>query len=204
MNSVIKCTDCHNTDAFESTTGRAPTTGATPDTPGGPHGSVYPSILRANFWSTLPGPDTWNPANFNLCFRCHASGQLMGGSTNFDDQIDGRDNLHEVHLDHRSDKAQAICMSCHYNIHSNVEAPNTQYNIDGVVTNTPPDGIPTRLVNFHPNIVGIGGRPRPEWGFNTSTKERRCYLECHSIGGGVGGGEVMNGLPYRPASGDIP
>jgi predicted CXXCH cytochrome family protein len=197
--SVIKCTDCHNTNAYENDTGRMRSTGTTAADPVGPHGSTYQSILRAPYWNQLPGPSSWNANNFKLCFRCHSANLLLSDNngSEFDDQVDGRDNLHNVHLDDRSNKAGAICQSCHYNIHSNQTSTTTQYNVDGVVTNTPPTGVTTALINFHPNIRGIGGRPRPEWWYRSSDQERRCYLQCHTPGGGTGG-ETMNGLPYGP------
>lgn len=55
-----------------------------PDTPQGPHGSIYKRILRANYDTTIgtsenkpPGTATdprnsFNPQNFALCFNCHA------------------------------------------------------------------------------------------------------------------------------------
>lgn len=225
--SVIKCTDCHNNNTYEGTSGRAPSTGSPSSPPVGPHGSIYGSIRRARYENTLPGPATWSSANFNLCFRCHDVAKLVtarrfneGAQTNFDDerqdaQCNGQSkgNLHWVHLIDRIDKGQPLCKSCHYNIHSNQEAPNTQYNIDGFVTNTPPPGTPTRLVNFHPNIRPISGRPRPEWRFATITKKRQCFLECHSQNGGIGGGAIMGGEAgeaggkkafYCPPSGDLP
>jgi predicted CXXCH cytochrome family protein len=211
-NAVIKCTDCHNSNAYESTSGRAPSYGTGVSTPVGPHGSTYGSIRRANYQNTLPGPSSFNSSNFNLCFRCHDVNKLTrrrfsdGAQTNFNDEgcggcanEKGRDNLHWFHLVDKVDKAQALCKSCHYNIHSNQEAPNTQYNINGFVTTTPPAGTPTRLVNFHPNIRPIGGRAKPEWWFNTATKERRCYLQCHAPSNAT-----MSGFSYRPPSGDLP
>jgi predicted CXXCH cytochrome family protein len=209
VSSVIKCTDCHNSNAYENTAGRAPTTGTTPNQPVGPHGSSYASILRARYWNSLPGPQTWNSANFNLCFRCHSVTALTaeqtgsGARTNFYDTINGKNNLHWVHLIDRIDKSRPRCKDCHYNIHSNVEAPNTQYRIDLTLFQTPPPGTPSRLVNFDPSVRGIGGRPKPEWWFNTTTRERRCYIQCHNPDG-TPGGATMNGDPYRPTSGDLP
>ncbi|MFQ5657870.1 MAG: cytochrome c3 family protein [Candidatus Methylomirabilales bacterium] len=215
--SVIKCTDCHNSNAYEGTSGRAPSTGIA-STPVGPHGSIYGSIRRGRYENTLPGPSTWNPANFNLCFLCHDVTALMsrrtgdGARTNFYDDINGKDNLHWLHLDDKIDKSRPLCKSCHYNIHSNQEAPNTQYNIDGFVTTTPPPGTPTRLVNFHPIIRPISGRAKPEWRFDTATKKRQCFLQCHKPDGSAGG-KVMGGeageaggkdAVYRPPFGDLP
>lgn len=203
VNATIRCTDCHNSNAFSTTTGRVV---GGPGSPSGPHGSTNAPLLRANYRRT-PGATSYSASNFALCFRCHSPtvllGSTSGASTNFDDQINGRDNLHEVHLRNRIDRTGAVCASCHYNVHSNQEAATTQYNIDGAVYTTPPAGTPTRNVSFHPNVRGIGGRARPEWWYNTATRERRCYLQCHTSSGGVGG-QTMNGLQYRPPSGDLP
>ncbi|OGQ80526.1 MAG: hypothetical protein A3F90_16690 [Deltaproteobacteria bacterium RIFCSPLOWO2_12_FULL_60_19] len=210
-NSVIKCTDCHNSEAYESTSGRAPSYGSV-STAVGPHGSSYGSIRRARYETTLPGPSFWSSANFNLCFRCHDVNRLTsrrfgeGARSNFDDEgcggcanDRGKGNLHWFHLVDKVDKARAVCKSCHYNIHSNQEAPNTQYNISGFVTTTPPPSTPSRLVNFHPDVRAIGGRAKPEWEFSTLTKERRCWVQCHAPSNAV-----MSGFSYRPPSGDLP
>ena len=76
--------------------------------------------------------------------------------------------------------------------------------VDGTVFTSPPAGFKTHLINFSPDITPIGGRARPEWWINTSSRERRCFLACH--------GEVMDGsgnqgveARYRPAAaGDDP
>ena len=201
---MIRCTDCHNSNAFATTTGRVV---GTLTSPSGPHGSTNAVMLRAAYVRT-PGVTSYSAANFALCYRCHSEAVLLGttsgASTNFDDQIRGRDNLHELHLVQRINGTGAVCASCHFNVHSNQQAPNTQYNINGVVFLTPPPGTPTRNVSFHPNMRGFGGRARPEWWFDTTTRERRCYLECHTSAGAVGAGATMDGQPYRPPSGDLP
>jgi hypothetical protein len=137
-----------------------------------------------------------------------------GARTNFYDQAGGKDNLHWVHLIDRVDKSRPTCKSCHYNVHSNAEAQNTQYRVTTGACSTGsvftmPNAVPlttTRLINFHPNIRPFGGRARPEWCFNTVTRERRCYLACHQTNG-TPGGVTMNGDDKHrytpPASGDI-
>ncbi|MEQ1690309.1 MAG: cytochrome c3 family protein [Gemmatimonas sp.] len=205
--STVRCTDCHNSNAYGTTGGKVVPLASTAS---GPHGSNNQSILRANYRSTL-GVSNYNRTNFALCYLCHSESALLGSSTNFYDNIDGKGNLHELHLRDRVDKTGAICKSCHYNIHSNVAAANTQYNVNGVVTMLPPTDRTTRLINFHPNIRKIGSRTLPEWWFNSSTRERRCYVQCHTVSGNVGG-EIMNGetgsggkrARYRPSSGDVP
>jgi hypothetical protein len=107
--------------------------------------------------------------------------------------VDGKDNLHWVHLEDRADKSRATCKNCHFNIHSNESADNTEYNIDGTVFNTPPPGFKTHLVSFSPDIGPLGGRARPQWSINTGTRVRSCWLSCH--------GSDMDGLQYRPDNG---
>ncbi|MFQ5897600.1 MAG: cytochrome c3 family protein [Candidatus Methylomirabilia bacterium] len=214
--SVIKCSDCHNNNFYSgpSFNGVVSQYTSTLAEPKGPHGSSWFNLLRARVWNVLPGPSNWSSTNFDLCFQCHDVTRLTarrfeeGARTNFDDEGDppegkGKDNLHWFHLVKVTDKARPICKSCHYNIHSNVEAPNSQYRINGILFTTPPSGTPTRLVNFHPNILPIGGRLKPEWEFNTVTKERRCWLQCHR-NDGTPGGPKMNGFGYRPPFGDLP
>jgi cytochrome c553 len=207
-NATVRCTDCHNSNAYGATAGRV---APVPGSPSGPHGSTNPSILRAGYRSTL-NVTSYNRNNFAVCFLCHSETALFGSSTNFWDNINGKDNLHALHVRDRIDKTGAICKSCHFNIHSNVQAGNTQYNVNGSVTSIPPGTMTTRLINFHPTIRPIGGRARPEWWINTATRERRCYLQCHTETGAVGG-EIMNGesgsggkrAQYRPpAGGDVP
>ena len=231
-NSVLRCTDCHNNDyysgpsflgvAFQSL---APNFAQ----PRGPHGSARYNLLRARAWNTLPGPSTWSSLNFDLCFHCHDVEKLVGSSTqprdfgsgartNFDDEGPGltngkgKGNLHYFHLRDKISSSQPVCKDCHYNIHSNVAAPTTQYRItttncnttSGTVTTTPPSGTPTRLVNFRPTVItAVSGRTRPEWCFNTVTKERQCFMFCHNADGTAGGAE-MAGFSYKPPSGDLP
>jgi hypothetical protein len=88
----------------------------------------------------------------------------------------GRGNLHWVHL---IDKTNANCIECHYNIHSNVEANNTEY------VNVPP-GISTHLINFAPTVLPFPGNDpntgrryvRPAWGY-TASGDPYCFLRCH-------------------------
>jgi predicted CXXCH cytochrome family protein len=208
--AVIECTDCHNSDAFENTLGRVPAKGPDNESPAGPHGSVFGSVLRAPYWNSVPGPASWNQDNFKLCLRCHDVNRLVlndrqdrGSRTNFYDDIDGKDNLHLVHLVDRADKARAACKSCHYNIHSNYDAPNTLYIIDGVqYDGAPPDAFPTRLINFHPSIVGTGGFAKPRWSYNTANRTRTCNLRCHGTNGSIGGGATMS-YSYRPTSAGV-
>lgn len=214
VTATIRCTDCHNSNAYATTTGKV---AGVAGSPSGPHGSTNQSILRANYRNT-PGVTSYSNGNFATCFRCHRETALMGASTNFNDNINGKGNLHALHLQGRVGSTGAVCKSCHYNIHSNQQAANTEYVVDNVSYATPPGATPTRLISFHPNVRGISAdgtvnlARKPRWWINTATRERRCYLQCHSASGGTGGA-VMNGelgdggrrAQYRPsAGGDLP
>ena len=233
--AVIKCSDCHNNDyysgsAFQGVVSQYNTVDVR--YPKGPHGSDRFNLLRARMWNALPGPgSTFNSANFDLCFHCHRLERLMqrkrsdspGARTNF--YSTGTDeNLHWLHLDNRIGASRPVCKSCHYNVHSNAEASNTQYRVTtsgdcstGTLT-TDPEAVPlstTRLINFHPNIQKLSNRSgKPEWCFNTATRERKCFLQCHQPNGNTGGvnmgGNGCSGLSncrtasYTPsATGDI-
>lgn len=202
--STIRCSDCHASDSFSATSGTITDSSSVTV---GPHGSNYAPILRANLnrnYTSSTGPSSYSATNFTVCFRCHDQTKLTarrtsdGAATNFYDSINGKDNLHWVHLIDRISKSKATCVNCHFDIHGNYSASNTQYNINGTTYSTAvavsTARYKTHMVNFSPDVAAIGGRPKPEWYVNTSTRERRCYLSCHSY--------TMSGLQYRPSSGD--
>lgn len=187
--SVIKCTDCHNSDATGSVNGRASNALSGPT---GPHGSAHPRLLRANYINgqppfTPPMNDNFDfsASNFSLCFLCHDSraftSRERGDLTNY--YSDDRDNLHYKHL-HDIDGSgygEAICAECHYNPHSNREAANTIYE-------PPPDG-DTHLINFAPSVTGAS-LAQPLWMYNPPNTTRfdeespdrptiSCNLTCH-------------------------
>ncbi|KKK95375.1 hypothetical protein LCGC14_2673430, partial [marine sediment metagenome] len=195
-NITIDCTGCHNNTDSAISSGQAR----------GPHGSPNQSIRKASYWTDVENiPNSWNANNFSLCFSCHDVGTLKpdDAGSNFwsgNENSDGKDSLHHIHLD---DRIEATCKNCHYNIHSNQDAPNTQYRIvNGPYAGTydpstggPPKEIPTRMISFSPNLEATGTRSYPEWEFDTSTKQRTCRLRCH--------GETMN-ESYEPDWGDLP
>jgi len=108
--------------------------------------------------------------------------------------------LHKVHVADR----RLFCADCHYNVHSNQEAGNTQY-LDmqtGYVTLTPPPDTPTRLINFAPHLLPYQWfRVKPEWGYNKVTKTRSCNLICHRYDGSQ---TTMSYTYTGPPSGDLP
>jgi len=193
--STVLCTDCHNSDATGTTPGSARNS---PATPKGPHGSSNQRMLRANY-STAVGTNGppfggYNPNNFALCFLCHDEQRLRGNRSNFFQAGGigaGRGNLHQAHL---VDRTNAGCHECHYNVHSNVAAANTD------VRNVPP-GTPTHLINFAPTVTAFNGndpwygdRPtKPRWG-RTPGGDYYCFAGCHGRADAMDGNKSV----YRP------
>jgi predicted CXXCH cytochrome family protein len=64
IQSIIKCTDCHNND--------------NPAGPKGPHGSIYRHILKKNF-SDTDGPES--PAQYALCYSCHRRASILSNAS---------------------------------------------------------------------------------------------------------------------------
>jgi predicted CXXCH cytochrome family protein len=199
--STIRCTDCHNSDATGGSNG---TVTDTPALTVGPHGSTNAVILRAQFGLNYTSTG-WNNANGTLCFRCHNQGNLLArrrgdnppSRSNF--YSADRDSLHWLHLTDKS--TTASCLSCHFDLHSNRSASNTQYQVvnnAGVISawsSAPPAGVKTHLVNFAPDVQGTNGNA-PRWQINIQSGVRSCFIACH------GEASKMNPANYGPTAGD--
>jgi predicted CXXCH cytochrome family protein len=208
---TIRCSDCHNSNAFGGTSGRIQDS---PAVTVGPHGSTFAPVLRARFGREFTGSGSWNDSDAALCFGCHDQTALLGrrrsdgARTNFYDDINGKDNLHWLHL---TDKDTThSCMSCHYDVHGNRSAGNTQYRIDGTLY---ADNVAviaarfkTHMVNFAPDVTEYSddgvSRAKPEWWLDTATRERRCYLACHGEQMAGESGDGGRRAQYRPPAGD--
>ncbi|HET6923418.1 MAG TPA: cytochrome c3 family protein [Anaeromyxobacteraceae bacterium] len=184
--STVLCTDCHNNDQTSDTGGSARNS---PSGPKGPHGSTNSRMLRANYSTQVgsaAGPPfgAYSPANFALCFLCHDEQRLLGLSVNRSNFFQaggvgaGRGNLHWVHL---VDRTNAACHECHYNVHSNVQAANTDYRNVSMAD--------AHLVNFAPTVEAFpaargtdpnfGDQPtKPRYG-RTLSNQPYCFLSCH-------------------------
>jgi predicted CXXCH cytochrome family protein len=89
--SLTYCTDCHNND-------QGPATGGTG--PKGPHGSAFVPLLERQL--LLTDGSAYNPDNFALCYKCHAS-------TVVDSSLAGSWPNHQTHLE----TYKAACTTCH-------------------------------------------------------------------------------------------
>ncbi len=120
---------------------------------------------------------------FKLCFDCHDYQTFYGDNdnTNFYRSMGGGPkNLHAYHLNGTGGgmmwaRTYEACMICHYNVHSNVQATNTDYVGNGSL---PPDG-DTHLVNFAPGVVTGRNFSKPAWYYYNGSM--RCDMVCHGI-----------------------
>ncbi len=150
------------------------------------------SILRDYYFTgNIPTNDKpfFSPANqsdfedrFKLCFNCHDSNTFYGNNndTNFYRGGMGPNNLHAYHLRGVGGgmmwaRTYEACMTCHYNVHSNVQATNTDYVGGGSL---PPDG-DTHLVNFAPGVVTGRSYSKPAWYYSGGAMY--CNLYCHGV-----------------------
>ena len=148
------------------------------------------SILRDFYFTgNIPTNDKpfFSPASssdfqdrFKLCFNCHDWNTFYGNNNNtgFYKSSFGPSNLHAYHLRGVGggmmwNSTYEACMTCHYNIHSNVQATNTNYVGNNTVA---PDG-DTHLVNFAPGVVTGRSYSKPAWYYTGSSMY--CNLYCH-------------------------
>jgi predicted CXXCH cytochrome family protein len=89
--SLIGCTDCHNNDQSPAAGG----SGAN-----GPHGSIYIPLLERMLLLTDGTP--YNPNNFALCYKCHASSVV-------DSRLATSWSSHQTHIE----QYRAACTTCH-------------------------------------------------------------------------------------------
>lgn len=153
------------------------------------------SILRDYYFTGRLPPDrspfiapssaTEFQNRFKLCFNCHDWNTFYGNNNNTNFYGTGFvTNLHAFHL--RAFNAGVIwlatyesCMTCHYNVHSNVQATNTGYDsATGGYGSLAPDG-DTHLVNFAPGVVSALNYSKPTWYYEMGTMY--CNLRCHGI-----------------------
>jgi predicted CXXCH cytochrome family protein len=95
----IACSDCHNSDQSRKAGGNGPN---------GPHGSRFEHILMAQYSMPPVGMPNqgYTPVLYDLCFRCHSEGYIMGFSSGF---VNLGVNEHATHV-----KVRGIpCYVCH-------------------------------------------------------------------------------------------
>lgn len=133
--SVIYCTDCHASDGSSS--------------PAGPHGSIYPSILKYRYNKTS-GIDE-SASAYELCYSCHSRSSILG------------DNSFGEHYKHIRD-IKTPCNTCH--------DPHGISSAQGNATNN------SHLINFDLSVVTATGSGNLRF-VDTGTNSGYCLLRCH-------------------------
>jgi predicted CXXCH cytochrome family protein len=141
ITSRMYCTNCHASDGTAS--------------PAGPHGSIYPQILKLRYTKTDGATNSAgtvdNLTNHALCYSCHSRTTIRSDVT-FKE--------HSKHLD-----ARTPCNTCH--------DPHGISSTQGNGSNN------SNLINFRTGVVtaspGNGAIRFEDLGNNKG----RCYLVCH-------------------------
>jgi len=137
--SIIYCTDCHASNSSVAT---------------GPHGSIYPHILKYNYETADFTPET--PLAYELCYQCHDRNTIINSTGSFGE------NVHKKHIV----DAQTPCNACH--------DPHGISGLQGNASNN------THLINFDISIVFfVGGRLEF---IDNGSFSGTCYLRCHNRG----------------------
>ncbi|MDO8946424.1 MAG: cytochrome c3 family protein [Desulfocapsaceae bacterium] len=152
-NSNMYCTDCHGSDN--------PTVGAQ-----GPHGSIYPHLLVANYKTQDVGT-AYNAFDHELCYKCHDQAIIEGGDL-LENGGKAKIFSHGGHLALGGINNDVVsCATCH-DPHGSSNYPN--------------------LINF--NSIEVTGFTTFIPG--TTTASPACSLTCHGhihhIPSGTGGG----------------
>lgn len=142
--SMIYCTDCHDNN-------NSPKIGGTG--PRGPHGSIYPPILRQRYETADFTAES--ASAYALCYRCHDRDNLLNTTPGV-----GSFRYHRKHVV----EEQAPCSACHdpHGIRD-----------DGV------SGSHTHLINFNASIVQPSGMVSVPQFVDTGTHSGYCMLNCH-------------------------
>lgn len=141
-NSIIYCTDCHASDG--------------PSSPAGPHGSMYPGLLRYRY--DRDDYTIESALSYELCYSCHDRNSILG------------DNSFGEHYLHIVDQ-HTPCNACH--------DPHGISNTQGTITNN------SHLINFDLNIVTASGNSVVQF-VDTGLFSGYCQLRCHGRGHGIG------------------
>lgn len=138
VSSKIYCSDCHASDGTNS--------------PVGPHGSIYPQILKMQYLKSDNTPES--AIAYALCYSCHNRNTIINSTGSFGQKI------HKKHIVEEN----TPCNVCH--------DPHGISSSQGNSTNN------ANLINFNTSIVNPDGFGRLLFEDN-GTFHGRCYLICH-------------------------
>lgn len=152
---MIYCTDCHNSDESAKAGGTGPS---------GPHGSQWEHILMARYYMPPPTDTSleYNSALYDLCYRCHNEGYIMGSSSGF---VSQGMNEHAKHVKDR----RIPCFACH--------DPHGIYFGSGNSTNS------AHLINFDKDYAADPNTlPNPYYDTSSASGSGSCTVKCHTTG----------------------
>jgi predicted CXXCH cytochrome family protein len=157
INSVIYCTDCHNSDASEASGGVGPN---------GPHGSTEEGLLADGYVLDINSTAS-DTASYALCYKCHDEA-IIRSAASF--------NKHDAHLGNR----QGSCMKCHdpHGSHEAARMINFLWMSDGqeIIDCVRGKGGGTQPCDF----AGTGYSV-PTW-VDGPGMTGECWLVCHGTG----------------------
>ncbi len=137
--SIIYCTNCHSSDGSRS--------------PAGPHGSIYPHILKYRYETTDFTPESYQ--SYELCYQCHNRDIILNSMETY---------AQKVHKKHIKD-VNTPCNVCH--------DPHGISSAQGNAANH------SYLINFDIRVVSadqVTGRLEFN---NLGMFSGNCYLQCH-------------------------
>ena len=139
FSSIIYCTDCHGSDGAGS--------------PEGPHGSIYPSILKYQYETADYTVES--ASSYELCYSCHSRTSILN------------DETFPYHYRHIVEE-NSPCNACH--------DPHGISSLDGTFTNN------THLINFDVNIVTGGMQRFVDQGDKHGYCQLNCHGQGHGFG----------------------
>jgi len=134
--SKIYCTDCHASNGSGS--------------PEGPHGSIYPQILKYNYETDDFTEESYQA--YRLCYQCHSRESILD------------DDSFEEHKKHIKGE-DTPCNICH--------DPHGISSSQGNFTNN------THLINFDLSVVGPDPETGRLEFIDDGVFHGKCYLKCH-------------------------
>lgn len=134
--SIIGCSDCHGSD--------------NPLGPKGPHGSIYPGLLKLNYDMADERPES--EGAYALCYKCHSRASIMANESF---------RYHAQHID--GDPASGwlgtSCYTCH-DAHGSTENPY--------------------LIRFNEDVVRENAEGKMQYKEQgVATRHGTCSLNCH-------------------------
>jgi len=139
ISSTIYCTDCHASNGTNA--------------PAGPHGSIYPHILKLQYVTTDNTAES--AQNYALCYSCHNRNTIINSTSNFGEDV------HRKHIV----EERTPCSVCHDAHGINSSQGNSINN--------------SNLINFDINIVS-GTRRFEDRGNFSGACFLSCHGESHN------------------------